>query len=640
MWKILRLSFVCPAIIAILTSLDVLELDLLALGAEDDEQADTSRIHAEVMGSGNDVYYPSASDCRQCHPDHYREWSVSPHAYAQMSPVFNAMHGKIFKLTNGSNGDFCIRCHSPVGMNTNEAIFMSNIDRSPTSREGVTCVVCHRVNKNYGKISGRLALQSGNISQTIYGPKGDPHFSETFRRDIEKKMGEGKVHESIEPYFNLVEPVFCGMCHDVNLLNGFRLEEAFSEFKRSPAAKRGLNCNDCHMGKVPGVFSGDKATNYENKKIAKIGARWVGEPRKKTDHMFAGPDHSVIHPGIFPHNDEAAEFASIREWLQFDHETGWGTDEFEETEEPARKAKGEGTSFPSRWSNIDERYEARDILIDQIELLEEYQRARLAILQAGFGLGEIQVLRAKSNGVAFRIEVKNLTDGHQVPTGFIAERTVYLNVQVYNQSGILVFESGDLDPNYDVRDLHSLYVHNRELPQDRQLFSLQSTFITRNIRGGEREQVLSIPYSVTPLPFVRPAPSATTLTGRPGNSRIHKKNIKPLGHSWAKYEIPAKDLSGPGKYTVNARLIAGMVPVNLIDEIKDVGFDYGMSAYEVALGIRFGIGDVKGSSGERSTRKQVEALADDPEGHDLGQYRGLTGGHTVIQELGFEFIIE
>lgn len=610
--------------------------------AKDLDDSDAAASHAAVMagnGSGK-PYYPSASECKACHPDHYREWSVSPHSYAQMSPVFNAMHATVLSFTNSSNGDFCIRCHTPIGMNSGEALFMSNIDRSPTSREGVTCVVCHRINKSFGKISGRLSIESGALSEAIYGPNGISDFGELFGKDIDKKFGKGKVHNKVKPFFELVEPTFCGMCHDVNLLNGFRLEEAFSEFKRSPASKNGVTCNDCHMGVKQGAFTGDIETNYEKKKIARIGAKWVGKERRKTDHMFPGPDHSVIHPGIFPHNETAAEFATIREWLQFDHEAGWGTEGFEEEEEPEREEKGQGTAFPDRWINIDERYEARDILYEQIELLEEYQEARLEVLRAGFGLGKVEVTKSKQRGAAFKIEVQNLTDGHQVPTGFIAERMVYLSVHVRDESGKLVFESGDLDPNYDVRDLHSLYVHNRELHQDKQLFSLQSSFIVRNLRGGEREQVLPIPYSMTPLPFVRPAPLATTLTGHPSNARIHKKNIVPLGRSWARYKIRGEELTGSGTYTVSVKLIAGMVPVNLIDAIKGVGFDYGMSAHDVSLGVRFGIGDVIDSKGQRSSRVDVQALAETLNANELDEYRGLTGGHTVLQEKVFTFIIE
>jgi len=98
-------------------------------------------------------------------------WSA--HAYAQLSPVFNAMQATITKLTDGSNGDFCIRCHTQVGMNLGESTYMSNMDRHPTSREGITCIVCHRLQNDYGKVSGRFALVTGDILTPVYGPTGD-----------------------------------------------------------------------------------------------------------------------------------------------------------------------------------------------------------------------------------------------------------------------------------------------------------------------------------------------------------------------------------------------------------------------------------------------------------------------------------
>lgn len=604
--------------------------------------AEEGNIHESLYkGEPGKPYYPSASECKQCHPEHYREWAVSPHAYAQMSPVFNAMHAKILKLTNGTNGDFCIRCHTPVGMNLSEDIFMSNIDRNPTSREGVTCVVCHRVDATYGKISGRLALNDGELSEAIFGPKGNPQFAADFGDEISGKFGEGKVHGETKPFYQLEDSSFCGVCHDVNLLNGFRLEEAFSEYKQSPASRNGVTCGDCHMGETPGKFSGDKETNYAKRSIAKIGAKWVENERKKTNHRFAGPDHSVIHPGIYPHNDSAASFATIREWLTFDYQAGWGTETFEEEEEPARQEAGKGTAFPERWNNIDERYEARDIIEEQLELLEEYQAERLAVLQAGYGLGEYVIEKASTkSGIEFKIAVKNLTDGHSVPTGFIAERVVFLQVEVKNEAGETVFVSGDLDPNFDVRDLHSLFVHNRELSLDQQLFTLQSSFITRNVRGTEREQVLAINFSPSPLPFLRPSRFAATLTGRPAGARIHKKNITPLDSRWADYKVGKKKLTGPGTYTVQAKLIAGMVPINLIDEIKDVGFDYGMSAHQVALGVRFGVGDVLDAEGNRYTREHIDALVEEHREEELKDLFGVTGGHSVLAEHNFEIVVE
>lgn len=518
--------------------------------------------------------FPAATTCATCHPDHYREWSVSPHAYAQMSPVFNAMHGTILKLTNGTNGDFCIRCHTPVGMNLGEPEFMSNLDRHPTSREGVTCVVCHRLNRAYGKLSGRLAIVEGDLFDPVYGPTGNRELarviaSDEYRVNTERGRAGRAIHTEAEKFFQLTTSGLCATCHDVNLVNGFRLEEAFSEFKTSPAAAEGTSCQDCHMSTEPGVASG-----YAEGPAAVVGGRPTA-PRKRTDHMFIGPDYSVVHPGIFPHNPAASELATLRQWLAFDHQAGWGTDEFE-------IGVADDHPFPDRWRTADDRYDARDIITANQELLALAHERRRQVLRAGYQLGEVVVERADEGGIAFRVEVKNATPGHGVPTGFDAERLVFLHTTVRDGDGRVVFESGDLDPNGDVRDSHSLYVHNGELPLDRQLFSLQSKFITRMLRGGEREQVLAVNYSPDPLPFLRPSTSSTILTGRPRGARKHKQNIEPLGSRWARYRVPASALTGRGPYRVHVEIKAGMVPVNLVHEIKDVGFDYGLSAREVA----------------------------------------------------------
>ncbi len=518
--------------------------------------------------------FPSAATCANCHPDHYREWSVSPHAYAQMSPVFNSFEAAVIFLTNGTNGDFCIRCHSPVGMNLGEPEVLSNMDRHPTSREGITCVVCHRLNKAYGKISGRLAIVEGDLFEPVYGPTGNDELervieSGDYRVNTERGRAGRAIHTRAEEFFQLTTSGLCGTCHDVNLPNGFRLEEAFSEFKTSPAAANNTSCNDCHMATEPG-----KASDYATAPAAIIGGKPT-QPRKKTDHMFIGPDYSIIHPGIFPHNTQASELATIREWLTYDHEAGWGRDEFEAT-------VTQDTEFPERWRSADDRYDARDILDANQELLAEAHRQRAKVLRAGYQLGEMVVVRSGNEGIVFEVEVRNATDGHGVPTGFDAERIVFLHVTVTDREGTVVFESGDLDPNGDVRDSHSLYVHDGELPLDKQLFSLQSRFITRMLRGGEREQVLAVNYSQDPLPFVRPSTSSTVLTGRPRGARKHKQGIEPLGRRRARYKIAGKELTGKGPYTAKAEIVAGMIPINLLHEISVVGFDYGMSTREVA----------------------------------------------------------
>jgi nitrate/TMAO reductase-like tetraheme cytochrome c subunit len=519
--------------------------------------------------------YPAAAQCKSCHPVHYKEWSASPHAYAQLSPVFNTMQAAVLKLTNGTNGDFCIRCHNPVGMNIGEPIVLSNLDRHPISREGITCVTCHRRTEAYGKVSGRIAIEEGDLFATVYGSKGNQelkHVIESGDYEVNTERGQpGRtIHTDARRFAQITTSGFCSSCHDVNTVDGFRFEEAFSEYKSSPAAKRGVSCQDCHMGREPGVPSG-----YAFEPVALVGGKPT-RPRKRTNHLFVGPDYSIIHPALFPHNTAAQKLASYREWLAFDHEAGWGTDAFEDT-------VLSDYVFPERWSDVSDRYEARDVINENLKRLGKVELQRKKLLQTGYRLGDVVVDRAASQDIQFKIQVKNGTDGHNAPTGFDGDRLVFLQVTVSDRHDTVVFKSGDLDPNGDVRDAHSLYVENGVLKRDEYLFNLQSRFMIRMIRGSERGEVLPINYSQDPLPFIRPSTRSTLLQGRPDGARKHRRTIRPGGSIWAKYKVELAQLAGTeGPYKANIKIIAGMVPVNLIHAIQDAGFDYCLSPRKVA----------------------------------------------------------
>ncbi|SVC23050.1 uncharacterized protein METZ01_LOCUS275904, partial [marine metagenome] len=142
--------------------------------AAEDDAGDVAEAAAEEHESlFAESRYPSAGTCGTCHPKQYEAWSVSQHSYSQLSPAYLSLNNKINELANGSNGDFCLRCHNPVGANLGENSFDSNLGRHPTSREGDTCVVCHRLNKAYNKASGRLALVEGGLTEIVFGPMGN-----------------------------------------------------------------------------------------------------------------------------------------------------------------------------------------------------------------------------------------------------------------------------------------------------------------------------------------------------------------------------------------------------------------------------------------------------------------------------------
>jgi hypothetical protein len=593
--------------------------------------------------------FPSAAACAQCHPDQYREWSVSAHGYAQLSPVFNTMQAKILKASAGTNGDFCVRCHTQIGMQREEPLFTSNLKRHPASIEGITCIICHRVDRNYGKVSGRTAIVEGKIYDPVYGPKGNAILKETIAGNANLKTsdsaeGQLKIHADVVKFDPITTSGFCGTCHDVNLLNGFRLEEAFTQFKNSPAAHRGESCQDCHMGKVPGKKTADGDANFAFASAARIGgAVWAKEgdpdygaptkPRKRTNHMFVGPDYSIIHPGIFPHSKavrdllwdmqkqvtkedgtiEVLERGGLKHVLDFKWEDGWGdaTSAFEKrmVDDPKKE-----DALPWPWNDRKYRSDFRLLLNDQFHNLDIISEQRQQILRRGIQLGEFIVTKDDAGGLRFKIHVRNGTDGHGVPTGFDAERLMVLQVTVRDARGHILHQSGDRDPNGDVRDTHSAFVHHDAektaswlhaadwkksaglplLPedlkwkQDDELLNLQSIFLVRTLRGGEREQILPTNLLIDPLPYVRPDTRPGILYARPATARKQAGVMPPNGGRWGEYEVPAKALTGLRPYTVQIKFIAQMVPINLVKFISNVGFDYNLSPMEIGKRVAFG----------------------------------------------------
>jgi Cytochrome c554 and c-prime len=535
---------------------------------------------AEAQDKGNAAHkalygenqFPSAVQCGECHPKQFREWSVSQHAYAEVSVVFHAMQHSVNVLMNGSNGDFCARCHSAAAGALSESPDSAVLERHAISREGITCISCHRVSKLYNKVSGRIELIPGDISKPVYGPTDNKELKRVLKDPqyhVEAdptKVGR-HIHADVVTFEPIRSSTFCGQCHDVTLFNGFRLEEAFAEYRTSPAAADGITCQDCHMGRVQGKVSG-----YEYGPAAVIDGVPTKD-RRITNHLFSGPDYPIVHPGLFPFNKHAQELANVNEWTQFDYKAGWGTDAFEKNLPP-------DTKFPDHWASVDDRYDAAALIKEQFKLLEYHKEKRLEVLRSGFAIGKVES-SGSSRGIEVSVEVKSLTGGHNVPTGFTAERAIWLDVTVTDPSGKVVYRSGDRDPNGDLRDSHSEWVRAGKVPLDSHLFNLQTEPMVRNLRGTEQPAVLPIPFPLTALTYIRPSTFSQILLGRPTGARNQKHSIEPFGHRVGSYSVDGDALTAKGTYTVSVKLMSQAVPVNLVLASQYVGFDYNMSPKQV-----------------------------------------------------------
>ncbi|MEE2746361.1 MAG: multiheme c-type cytochrome [Pseudomonadota bacterium] len=286
--------------------------------------------HADLFLEEN---YPSASQCSVCHQKIYKEWASSNHAYASISPMFHKFEQAIYDLTQGTIGSFCVRCHQQVGTQRGEPREAPLWERSRVAREGITCITCHRVTEQFGKVNGERNIIPGNIHAPIYNTAVGSRFEDILKNKKELRIATSdkergaKIHGKVIKFAQISKSEFCVSCHQVAVNLGIKLEVVWDQYRASPAAKDGVSCQACHMGKIAGVDSG-----YEKAPVAIVGGKEISPDRDHHNHAFYGPGYPIAHPGIFPHNPDAENW-TIQDWLKFDWRAGWGKDEFEESVE-------------------------------------------------------------------------------------------------------------------------------------------------------------------------------------------------------------------------------------------------------------------------------------------------------------------
>ncbi|MCA9665615.1 MAG: hypothetical protein KC503_08500 [Myxococcales bacterium] len=365
----------------------------------------------------NDLYDPAA--CQRCHRRQYDEWRGSMHAYAAISPTFDAFEDTVSKLTNGSvspsgaSANFCVNCHTPLTLQRGEAFpeFQSEADGkrlfsqlSAPSKRGIGCTYCHRVTS---ADHAKSLLGDGIANASLVWRDG-----EVFVGPLGKTVGSSR--HMLEKNDFISKPELCGGCHDVRPVRpdartneGFqRLENLFTEWQTGPyndlnhaerpklvafykqkygtdLTGKTVRCQDCHMSlypwKAPTVFPiGFAATDGELVDL---------QPRKISPHFFSAISIALIDN--FPN-----QFATAASPPTLSYKLD----------------SGERVSIPT-----------------------DQQSRRNAILGAAVQLSLGQTgasVTANATTLPIVLDATNVGAGHNVPSGFSQERQMWLEVFV------------------------------------------------------------------------------------------------------------------------------------------------------------------------------------------------------------------
>lgn len=189
--------------------------------------------HAEFHSTDFD----DSKSCQRCHPRQYLEWNGSAHAYSLLDPIFRALQKVALEDGGEEVGSSCLECHSPVGVRSGELPTRFEASELTSQvREGVSCLVCHRV-------EGPGDPGSPSNANFKLSP-GDVLLARLY------KPVDTQAHGSASSSY-VAGSGFCGTCHDV-FEGSRRVESTFTEWADSDFRRRPVECNDCHMLRYSG----------------------------------------------------------------------------------------------------------------------------------------------------------------------------------------------------------------------------------------------------------------------------------------------------------------------------------------------------------------------------------------------------
>lgn len=173
--------------------------------------------------------WTSSAVCGECHQAIHAVWQHSLHASAWSNGVFQAAYRRSIESFGAKTSRQCLFCHAPTVRHGKDFAVKESI-----TAEGVTCDFCHSVRAV--DLTDKTDPVRLEVGKTKYGPL---------------KHAQSPAHEVVNSELHR-RSEFCAACHEYRNANGLLVLGTYSEWKQSSYAKRGTQCQDCHMPLVPG----------------------------------------------------------------------------------------------------------------------------------------------------------------------------------------------------------------------------------------------------------------------------------------------------------------------------------------------------------------------------------------------------
>ncbi|MCC7195990.1 MAG: hypothetical protein IT356_10585 [Gemmatimonadaceae bacterium] len=190
-----------------------------------------------------------------CHVEVYREWEASAHRYAAMDPAFQ----KVQELMGEQNGPestrYCGGCHDPISLfSGTKNIFAGDLTNLAGYQEGVSCISCHAIRETDTKGNAAFVMtQPGRYMFEYSDTVGAPRLIRDFLI-----RAYPRYHVATLEHKLFKSPEFCAGCHkqfideEINKVGWVQLQNQYDNWRTGrwnhPGdAKTTIECRECHM---------------------------------------------------------------------------------------------------------------------------------------------------------------------------------------------------------------------------------------------------------------------------------------------------------------------------------------------------------------------------------------------------------
>ncbi len=189
-----------------------------------------------------------------CHTEIYHEWQISAHRYSAMDPIFQGIQTVMAKQNGPESTRYCGGCHDPISLFSGaKNIFAEKLTSLQGYNEGISCLACHSIQKtdiqgnaNYTMTQPREYLWQWSLEHTL---------GAVTRNFLIRSWPSQHSRLSKRMY---KKPEYCAACHkqfidqEVNRVGWVQLQNQYdnwaaSHWNHKGDARATVECRECHM---------------------------------------------------------------------------------------------------------------------------------------------------------------------------------------------------------------------------------------------------------------------------------------------------------------------------------------------------------------------------------------------------------